>query len=49
MVHYVQVPKEFSEHPFPRSEKAIKALATLRGSASGFEAAEAFMLLRERV
>ncbi len=40
---------EFSEHPFPRSEKAIKALATLRGSASGFEAAEAFMLLRERV
>ena len=34
--------------PFPRSHQAIRALATLRGAASGFEAAEAFELLRER-
>lgn len=40
---------EFSAHPFPRSMKGIEALATLRGAASGFEAAEAFMLLRERI
>ena len=39
---------EISEFPFPRSHRAIKALATLRGAASGFEAAEAFELLRER-
>jgi len=35
--------------PFPRSHEAIKALATLRGAASGFKAAEAFELLRERL
>ncbi len=40
---------EIGEHPFPRSESAIRARATLRGSTSGFEAAEAFMLLKERV
>ena len=40
---------EFSNHPFPRSKKGIDALATLRGAASGFKAAEAFMLLRERM
>lgn len=40
---------EFLAHPFPRSMKGIEALATLRGAASGFEAAEAFMLLRERI
>ena len=34
--------------PFPRSIEAIRALAILRGSASGFMAAEAFQLLRER-
>lgn len=34
--------------PFPRSEKAIKALAYIRGSQAGYEAAEAFCLLRER-
>jgi LmbE family N-acetylglucosaminyl deacetylase len=39
---------EMSEFPFPRSEEAIRALATLRGSASGYMAAEAFELLRER-
>lgn len=40
---------ELGEHPFPRSEKSIRALATLRGAAAGVEAAEAFMLLKERV
>lgn len=40
---------EFLEHPFPRSFEGIRALATLRGAASGFLAAEAFMLLRERI
>ena len=33
--------------PFPRSEKAIRALSRLRGSSAGFLSAEAFMLLRE--
>lgn len=40
---------EVGEFPFPRSDKAIRALAHVRGTAAGFEAAEAFMLLRERV
>lgn len=40
---------EMSKHPFPRSEEAIRALATLRGAAAGVKAAEAFMLVKERV
>lgn len=40
---------EFAMHPFPRSFEGMRALAFLRGSASGFEAAEAFMLLRQRI
>ena len=40
---------EVGEFPFPRSNEAIRALATLRGGASGFKSAEAFELLRERV
>ncbi|WP_251963768.1 PIG-L deacetylase family protein [Salinibacter ruber] len=40
---------EIGEHPFPRSESAIRARTTLRGSTAGFDAAEAFMLLKERV
>jgi N-acetylglucosamine malate deacetylase 1 len=40
---------EVGMHPFPRSERAIRALADVRGAAAGFEAAEAFMLLRERL
>jgi LmbE family N-acetylglucosaminyl deacetylase len=40
---------EIGEFPFPRSEKAIRALAELRGAACGFQAAEAFMLLKEVV
>ena len=39
---------ELGTFPFPRSHQAISALATLRGAASGFDAAEAFELLRER-
>jgi len=40
---------EVGEFPFPRSHEAIRALASLRGVASGFKAAEAFELLRERL
>ena len=39
---------ELGAFPFPRSLEAIRALATLRGASSGFKAAEAFELLRER-
>lgn len=38
---------EIEEHPFPRSELSIKALATLRGANAGVEAAEAFMMIKE--
>ncbi|OIO38524.1 MAG: GlcNAc-PI de-N-acetylase [Candidatus Omnitrophica bacterium CG1_02_49_16] len=38
---------ESAAFPFPRSEKAIRALAALRGSSAWFQAAEAFMLLKE--
>ena len=38
---------EIRPYPFPRSYDAIRSLATVRGAASGFEAAEAFMLLKE--
>jgi LmbE family N-acetylglucosaminyl deacetylase len=37
---------EMSDFPFPRSEKAIRSLAFLRGAQCGAEAAEAFELLR---
>ena len=39
---------EFSEHPFPRSLQGLRALAEVRGAAAGYNAAESFMLLRER-
>jgi N-acetylglucosamine malate deacetylase 1 len=39
---------EVGDFPFPRSVEAIRALAAVRGAASGFAAAEAFQLLRER-
>ena len=39
---------EVGRFPFPRSLEALRALATVRGAASGFIAAEAFELLRER-
>jgi len=38
---------EMGKHPFPRSEKNIRALATFRGSMSGCNYAESFMLLKE--
>ncbi|CAG1022529.1 PIG-L family deacetylase [Methylomonas sp. LL1] len=38
---------ELGEFPFPRSDDAVCALARFRGAASGCQAAEAFMLLRE--
>lgn len=40
---------EFSEPPFPRSYEGVNAQALLRGSESGFKAAEAFLLLKEIV
>ena len=39
---------EMGAFPFPRSEKTIRSLASLRGSQSGFNAAEAFELVFER-
>jgi LmbE family N-acetylglucosaminyl deacetylase len=39
---------ELGQHPFPRSETALRALAHFRGAQSGFGSAEAFQLLRER-
>jgi LmbE family N-acetylglucosaminyl deacetylase len=39
---------ELGAFPFPRSHDAIRALASFRGASSGFKAAEAFQLLRDR-
>ena len=38
---------EMDKHPFPRSEKNIRALATYRGATLGCDYAESFMLLKE--
>lgn len=38
---------ELKTHPFPRSEKNIEALATLRGASAGCNYAESFVLLKE--
>lgn len=38
---------EIGEHPFPRSERNLRALATLRGATAGCEYAESFVLLKE--
>lgn len=38
---------ELKEHPFPRSERNIRSLATIRGATADVEYAEAFTLLRE--
>lgn len=38
---------EIAEHPFPRSERNIRALGTLRGATAGCEYAESFVLLKE--
>jgi LmbE family N-acetylglucosaminyl deacetylase len=37
---------ETKPHPFPRSEKSLRALATLRGSQAGCEYAESFELVK---
>lgn len=37
---------EIKEHPFPRSEKSIEALAVLRGTQAGCTYAEGFIVLR---
>lgn len=39
---------ELGAFPFPRSHETVRALATLRGAASGYKAAEAFELMRDR-
>ena len=38
---------EIGKHPFPRSERNIKALATYRGAIANCEYAESFMLVKE--
>jgi hypothetical protein len=38
---------EIAPHPFPRSERNIRALATLRGATAGCEYVESFILLKE--
>ena len=40
---------ELADHPFPRSEKNILALATVRGATAGCEYAESFMIVKEIV
>jgi len=40
---------EIGVHPFPRSKKNIEAFALYRGSTSGFEYAESFMLIKELI
>lgn len=37
---------ELGDHPFPRSEQNIKALATFRGATAGVRYAEAFQILK---
>ena len=37
---------ELGEHPFPRSDRNIKALATYRGASCGVEYAESFQLIK---
>ena len=39
---------EINSHPFPRNEKAIRSLSIIRGSQSGYLAAESFHLVFER-
>lgn len=38
---------EMAEHPFPRSERNLNALASLRGATCGCDYAESFVLLKE--
>ena len=49
--HKIEIMKiyegEMGMHPFPRSEQNVRALATFRGAAAGFDAAESFMIIKE--
>ena len=38
---------ESSQHPFPRSEKNIRSLATFRGATAGVHYAESFIIVKE--
>ena len=38
---------ELKKHPFPRSIKNLKALATYRGAFAGCKYAEAFYIVKE--
>lgn len=38
---------EIDQHPFPRSERNLRALATFRGATCGCDYAESFVLLKE--
>ena len=38
---------ELGQHPFPRSDRNIRAIATFRGATSGCDYAESFVLLKE--
>ncbi len=38
---------EIGEHPFPRSERNIRALGALRGATCRCDYAEGFVLLKE--
>lgn len=38
---------EIAPHPFPRSERNLRALATFRGATAGCDYAESFVLLKE--
>jgi len=38
---------EIKDHPFPRSERSINSLASLRGAVAGCEYAESFISLKE--
>lgn len=40
---------EIGTHPFPRSERNIRALSTFRGATAGCKYAESFMILKEIV
>jgi N-acetylglucosamine malate deacetylase 1 len=44
---FVQYENQLHPFPHPRSGEALEALARFRGSTVGFEAAEAFMLVRD--
>ena len=39
---------QLGEHPYPRSVEGVRSLSAVRGLASGFTAAEAFELIRDR-